>query len=296
VTARIIECTDLEYLNDPCARPSLSKSIATILVGKSCLHAWAAHPRLGGVKKTSTDVQTDGLVLHKLLLGKGAELEVLDIADYRTTRAKDLRDAAYAANKIPVKMADYKEAVEASSRMRDSFVSLGYEFTGHSEVAIEWTERVGDGEKSVEVLCRCKIDHLIVSRDSAVIYDFKKARSAHENDITRVVEDYGMDIQYVAYQRAVRALYPYVTAVPFTFLVAEFEPPYAVNHIEPDSIWEDIGHVRWDLALTKWAECLRLGSWPGYAGEHPTIITPPAWVKRRYLGDDFEMGDVGLES
>ena len=36
-----------EYLSDPCPEPSLSRSIADILMAQSPLHAWCAHPRLG---------------------------------------------------------------------------------------------------------------------------------------------------------------------------------------------------------------------------------------------------------
>ncbi len=36
------------YFADPAAQPSLTQSIAKILIEKSPLHAWHEHPRLGG--------------------------------------------------------------------------------------------------------------------------------------------------------------------------------------------------------------------------------------------------------
>jgi hypothetical protein len=294
VSARILECTDLQYLNDELSPvPTLSKTIASLIESKSTLHGWSAHPRLGGVKKQATDVQNEGAVMHKLLLGKGAEIAVINADSFRTNRAKDLRDEALAANKIPVKVADFEDQAVAASKITDAFRSLGYEFTGQSEVAIEWTETIDDKE----VLCRCRIDHLVSTTHGAILYDVKRLRSAHPDDVTRIVEDYAFDIQHVAYRRAVKAHLGrnLGTDPQFLFLLCEPEPPYAVNHIELDSLWEDIGVLRWERALRLWHGCLTSGSWPGYANASPTIITPPSWVRRKHLGDDYDMGDVGLE-
>jgi hypothetical protein len=294
MAARILDVTELEYHADPCARPSLSKSIAHLLVSRSPLHAWSAHPRLGGVRKVPTEVMNDGSVLHKLILGKGAEIEVIHVDAFRSDRAKALRDAAIAANKVPIKIADFEEISLAAVKMTDSFRALGYEFTGESEVAIEWTETTGSGSAAAQVLCRCRIDHVFLN--DGVIYDLKKVRSAHEWDATRAMDEYGHDIQYVAYRRAVAALRPQHKAPRFVFLLAEFEEPYAVNHVEPDALWEEIGNMKWGQAISTWHQCLSRGSWPGYAGAEPTIVTPPTWVSHRWLGNDFDVARFELES
>lgn len=293
MSARILNCTEEEYHADPCARPSLSKSIAHVIVSQSALHAWSAHPRLGGVRKIPTGAMNDGTVLHKLILGKGAEIEVINVDAYRTDRAKKQRDDAIAANKVPIKIADFEDISLAAGKISDSFRALGYEFKGESEVAIEWTETAGMGSTSAEVLCRCRIDHVFFA--DGVIYDVKKVRSAHEWDASRAIEEYGHDIQYVAYRRAVTALHPQRKAPRFVFLLAEFEPPYAVNHIEPDALWEDIGNMKWHQAIATWHECLSRGKWPGYAGPEPTIVTPPNWVTQRWLGNDFDVAKLELE-
>lgn len=291
MAARILDVTEEQYHADPCASPSLSKSIAHLLVSKSPLHAWSAHPRLGGVRKPPSQVMNDGTVLHKLILGKGAEIEVINVDAYRTDRSKALRDTAIAANKVPIKIADFEEISAAAVKMTASFRALGYEFTGESEVAIEWTETSADG---APVLCRCRMDHVFMDR--GVIYDVKKVKSAHEWDATRAMDEYGHDIQYVAYRRAVTALRPQHKSPRFVFLLAEFEHPYAVNHVEPDALWEDIGNMKWSQAVTSWHQCLSLGSWPGYAGREPTIVTPPTWVAHRWLGNDFDVARLELET
>jgi hypothetical protein len=292
--ARILNVTEQEYHNDPCPTPSLSKSIAHLMISKSPLHAWAAHPRLGGIRRLPTAVMNDGTVLHKLILGKGAEIEVINVDAFRTDRAKALRDAAIEANRVPVKIADYEELSQAAIKMTASFSALGYEFTGESEVAIEWTETLGSGSAAVSALCRCRIDHVFMN--DGVIYDIKKVRSANEWDATKAVEEYGHDIQHVAYRRALTALRPEHRAPRLVFLLAEFEPPYAVNHIELDAIWEDIGAMKWNKAVATWAHCLARGSWTGYAGPEPTIVTPPNWVAQRWLGNDYDVASVELES
>ena len=44
-----------EYHADPCPAPSLSRSIAKLLVERSPAHAYAAHPRLGGPRNRAID-------------------------------------------------------------------------------------------------------------------------------------------------------------------------------------------------------------------------------------------------
>src|SRR6185503_15222345 len=98
----ILNCSIDEYHNDPCETPSLSASIAKLLIDKSPMHAHAAHPRFGGEKYESSAAQDAGTLIHRLLLGAGKDIETIDADDYRTNAAKAARDAAKAAGRIPV--------------------------------------------------------------------------------------------------------------------------------------------------------------------------------------------------
>ena len=86
--AQRIDITEEDYhadkLPDWCTGPSLSNSMAKILLDKSPAHAYAAHPRLGGAGRVlpASTLQTfdAGKLAHKLLLGRGAEVVVIDAA------------------------------------------------------------------------------------------------------------------------------------------------------------------------------------------------------------------------
>src|SRR5262245_50563917 len=65
-----------EYLADPCPAPSLSASIAHILLSQSPRHAWEAHPRLNPHYEPEEAEAFDlGTAAHAYLL-EGAEVFV----------------------------------------------------------------------------------------------------------------------------------------------------------------------------------------------------------------------------
>lgn len=289
--ARILECSEKEYHADPCAVPSLSQSIAHTLVSQSPLHAWAQHPRLGKLANADDDDSegatekekwaiTAGKVIHKLLLGKGAAIEVLDVKDYRTNYAKEARDAAKAAGRIPIKAHQYQELVDASDYVREQLRDLGFELTGESEIAFEWQE---DGECG-PVICRGQLDHVHLDRPQIV--DVKKIRSAHPDMISRRIYEHGHDIQDTAYRRAVgKYLGVDPMAVDFVFLFMEENPPYAITPVRLPPSFLEIGRQRWDRAILMWERCLRNNRWPDYADGRVIQIEPQPWVLTREIGN-----------
>jgi hypothetical protein len=88
----------------PCPAPSLTQSVAKILLEKSPLHAWHAHPRLNPDYQHDDATKFDiGNIAHKMLLGRGKEIVVLeDFDDWRTKAAKEAREEAAAAGKLAV--------------------------------------------------------------------------------------------------------------------------------------------------------------------------------------------------
>lgn len=280
MTARILDVSENDYFADPCAVPSLSQSIAHRLVSESPLHAWLAHPRLGNQRGESTKALDDGTIMHKLLLGKGAAIEIIDAPDFRTKAAQSARDAAVECMKTPVLRHKYSALVEAADQLRDKCGVLGYEFGGESEVAIEWE---ADGAAG-PVLCRSRLDHVFIDR--GVIYDVKKTRSANPKYLRRNFYELGYDIQHAAYTRALAALRPdLVGRVDFVFLFLEIEPPYSVVPARPDGAFREIGAARWSRAVDIWQRCLKKGFWPGYCDRAVTLEAPP-WVAIEELGSE----------
>src|SRR4051812_34095654 len=84
--------------------PTLSASIATILVTKSPAHAYAAHPKLNPnyQRDDDDDKFALGTTSHALLL-EGLEIaDVFDFKDWRTDAAKAARAEARAAGRVPL--------------------------------------------------------------------------------------------------------------------------------------------------------------------------------------------------
>ena len=70
------------YHADPCERPSLSSSIAKILLEKTPRHAWTAHPRLNPDFAAKDESKFDlGTAVHELMLGKGVGYTIIKAAD-----------------------------------------------------------------------------------------------------------------------------------------------------------------------------------------------------------------------
>ncbi|HLF12075.1 MAG TPA: hypothetical protein VJA26_12750 [Gammaproteobacteria bacterium] len=279
--ARILTCSEAEYFADPCSVPSLSQSIAHTLITRSPLHAWAEHPRLGNVVKRSekepTKAQIRGTVLHALLLGKGFEsVRVFSYDDYRTNVAKAAKAAAIADGCTPILQPDFEEAQVAADAIRMRLAEQGCVLEGgQAEVAIEWYEEGNDGP----LLCRGRLDYLIVGENFAEIIDPKKIESADELACMRHADDYGHHIQGAAYVSAVEKLYPHLAGrVKFTFAFMEYDPPFAAVPRERDGLSRWVGEQQWNRAVKVWQQCMNSGEWPSYPIA-PLTVTP--WTMKR---------------
>lgn len=284
--ARILEVTHEQYHADPCATPSLSASIAKLLVDRSPRHAWAAHPRFGGIARESTDSMDSGTLIHRLLLGAGADLAVIDASDYRTNAAKAAREAARAEGKLPVLAPKLAEANETAAKLREQLHAFGIDLNGQSEVPIEWHESTANG---TPVLCRAMLDHVDLER--GLIWDLKTTTSAHPDSCARAMTIYGYDVQESAYRSALRHLRPELSGrEDFLFCFLELEPPHAVLAVRSDGAFRALGDARWQRAVSLWKACLESNDWPGYAVD-AVRLSPPPWALAKALSEGFDVGE-----
>lgn len=285
MAARILDVTEAQYHADPCAAPSLSQSIAHILITESPRHAWLAHPKLGGnVERVSSRVMDEGAIIHKLLLGAGAQFEMVVADDWRTKAAKEARDAIVAGGKIAILAHNFEKLRRAADRIFQNAANQGFPFGGRSELAIEFTDYADSWNQQREVLCRCRIDQV---RADHVIYDVKKVRSANPRDIARHIVEFGYDLQEHVYKRAYEKLEPDALGrSDFVFLFVEIEPPYEVVPARLDGAFREIGRIRWEKALTLWEQLLAEGSWPwpGYS-DGAISLAAPQYVINQELGE-----------
>lgn len=278
----IYDIPEADYHADPCPEPSLSRSVGKLIVARSPLHAWCAHPRLNPHHENEQKAAFDlGSACHELVLGQESSIVVVEFGDWRKKAAKDLRDEAYAAGKTPLLVHQYDEA-KAMER------SLHSQLKNHEEAALflhpdcrsEHTAIWREGE----AWCRVMMDR--IAAEGGYLFDYKTANSANPDDFgVMVVARNGYDVQDAFYRRGYKA----VTGkhAQFRFIVQETSPPYAVSVIALDPIWQEIGDAKVRDMIYMWQQCMKHDVWPGYP-DRTCYASPPFREKERWL--DGESG------
>ena len=259
--------------------PSLSASIASILVTRSPLHAWTAHPKLNPAFVRDEDPKFDvGRVAHAVIL-EGADIVYVVHADtWRTNDAKEARKYARGIGKVPLlahQLADVQAMVAAVQPQLDAHNALPALFTdGKPEQTLTWDD---DG-----VRCKARLDWL--RDDHATIDDLKTtSRSANPDAYSRNLYDVGGDVQAAFYLRGVEK----VTGKrpEFRWVIVETAPPYALSVVSPGPDVLALGAAKVDRALETWKRCLDLNEWPGYPVDVCYADMPP-WEESRWLERD----------
>lgn len=267
-----------QYHQDPCDQPSLSASIAHLLVTASPAHARAAHPKLNPDFKQEDDSKFDiGTVAHKLILEGLNVIEVVNADSWRAKWAQEARDVARAHGRVPL-LPHHAEEVERMveavwMQISDLEVDPFPFQSGDAEQTLVWDEN--------GVTCRARIDWLHPLK-RATIDDLKTtSRYANPEAWQRgPLYDHGCDLQAAFYLRGLRA----VTGVEATWrwVVVETRAPYALSVISPAASVLAIGDAKVEKALTLWKRCLETGEWPAYPRE-VVYAELPAWIESAWL-------------
>ncbi len=276
--------TAAQYHADPCASPSLSSSIAKILIEKSPLHAYCEHPQLGGTfTDDSTDEMDFGSLAHKLLLGSGADIATFEGETWRGKDASAFWDEAKAAGYIPCLLKNRLRAQEMTKGVRLQMATMGLDYVfseqgdGISEVVVIWQEG--------ETWCRAMIDRMIERNGMIELWDFKSmSQSAHPKACASRIASMGYDLQRAHYIQGVQMLRPEMAGrILWRFAFAETARPFAVTPIQLHGEWATIGVSKWCRALALWQECLKSGKWPTYTDKLLTAEAPP-WALAQEIG------------
>lgn len=263
------------YHADPCSVPSLSASIAHTLVDRSPLHAWTQHPRLNPDFAREQEPKFDlGTAAHALLLEGRNAVEVVDAKDWRTNAAKEARDAAYTAGKIPLLVKDWERVDAMVERAKSQ--ALGIHVTpplfrdGKPEQTLVWEE---DG-----VVCRALIDWL--RDDLTAVDDYKTTGNGPDAWTRRTLYGIGADIQAVFYLRGIEKLTG--KRPDWRYVVQETTAPYALFVVSLAPSVLEVAEDKVDKALALWRSCMASGDWPGYPTE-VCYAELPAWEESRWL-------------
>lgn len=273
----IYDITAADYHADPSPAPSLSASIAHVLLSQSPQHAWFAHPKLNPAFEREEDGRFDvGTAAHGYLLEGEAGFVIVHAADWRTKLAQEARADARRAGKVPL-LADQWAGVRAMA------TAAGPQLDAHEDpprpLAGGLPERTLIWQEG-DIWCRARLDWL--HEDRKMVEDLKTTGGTANPDVwTRgPLFDNGYDLQGAFYLRGLRVLFG--IEADFRFVVQETYAPYALSVIGlgPDVL--AIAEKKRRHAVEVWGYCLQTGQWPGYSTRTCYAELPP-WEEARWL-------------
>jgi hypothetical protein len=248
------------YLTDPVPGGSLSASGAKLLLPPSspAIFRWQADH--GRPNKPEFDF---GHAAHKLALGDGAPVAVIDADDWRTKAAKEAKEKAYANGEIPL-LADDWAAVQAMAKaLREHPVAsaLFEPGTGRPEQTLIWRD------EEAGVMRRSRLDWLRNTRTDRgvlIVPDYKSCYSASPEDAAKALYNNGYYRQAAWYEDGVVAV-GLADAAAFVLVMQEKFPPYQVAVYQPDQFAMAAGRRLNRKAIAVYRDCVQTGHWPGYA-------------------------------
>lgn len=277
------------YHADPCPAPSLSSSIARVLLASSPQHAWWKHPRLNAEYEPEGDDKFDlGTAAHAYLLEGDASVVVVEADDWRKKNARRARGEARMAGKVALLAGQWARVpamADAARRQLAAYDDPPTPLTaGTAEQTLIWRE--GD------VWCRARLDWL--HDDRRVVDDYKTTNaSANPDAFGRTLFGIGYDIQAAFYLRGLRAL---GHDAVFRFVVQEAFAPYALSVIGLEPAALALAERKVAHAIEAWRYCLETGRWPAYPTRTCWIELPPweetRWMEREARGRTFTPGPV----
>ncbi|MTH66731.1 PD-(D/E)XK nuclease-like domain-containing protein [Paracoccus shanxieyensis] len=186
------------YHADPCATPSLSSTLARLILNRSPRHAWTAHPRLNpdyqGKESKTFDI---GRAAHRAVLSKGGDYvaypeHVLGKGGAASTAAaKEWAEEARARGWTPLKADEIDAVHDMSGEIMGRLAAMGITFPPARSELTAIAEIDG-------VMCRAMIDHA-PEDPRQPLWDVKTTTDASPAAVMRTIMAYNYDVQAAHY-------------------------------------------------------------------------------------------------
>lgn len=268
-----LDIPSAEYFSDPCVVPSLTQSIASVLLERSPRHAALRHPRLNPAWEPYEDTKFNiGNAAHKLLIGRGKELVIVEADDWRTKAAKEARDQAHSDGNVAILAHQHVTARAMADSFREQIMTIpecapafSPGFGGHGEVVI-----IAEYEG---VMLRSMVDWM---RDTTHLDDLKTtAMSASPENLPFRMMDGEWALQAAIQERILDVLDPANAGRRHHFFyLQENDDPYEVSVAELPESTMSKGRMLLDMAINVWRDCMKNNRWPGY----PRIVHQPVYT------------------
>jgi hypothetical protein len=219
-----------------------------------------------------------GNAAHKLVLGNGPELVVIEHDTWNTKDAKAEVTAARARGAIPLKqheMQMVKDMADAIRRhpLASALLEPAY---GAPEQSGFWIDEASG------IRCRVRFDWLPSHQEGRLIIpDYKTTTNASNEAMQKDIDKYGYHQQADWYETGARALGLGDQAAELLLIAQEKKPPYAVNVIGIEFGSRLIAGAKNRRAIEIFAQCESTGYWPGYADHNPNYLPLPGYAEQR---------------
>jgi hypothetical protein len=250
------------------ALPYLSSGLCNVLLEQSPFHARHALESRDDDASEASEASDTGTAIHDLLLEGLDRIAIIDATDWRTKAAKDARDEARAAGRLPLLAPKFPQ-VEAAVRSASEFVAQsalpGLLADGEPEVTIIWEE---DG-----VSCRARPDWL--ATDLSMLLHVKTTKgSAGPLQFARTVDYMGYDVALAFYERGLATISS--AQCHHLILAIEQQPPYGCALYDLDPAKAALAASKVERAIAIWKNCVATGRWPSYS---PRVhsLEPKPW-------------------
>lgn len=254
------------------ADPSLSASGMKLLLDPGCpaLYRYERdHPQ------PPKDIFDFGHAAHRLVLGDGARLRVLDYDNWLTKAAKQARDEAREEGCVPMLPKDMERARAMADAVRRHPVAGALFRGGRPEVSLFFKD------KTTGVSLRSRLDWLDDQRKGrAIMTDLKTISTGVDLDhIERAIYDYGYHVSASQYEAAAQALDLAGPDAVATLVFVCKEPPHLVRVVQLPVDTLKLGRAKRRAAIELFKQCTVSGVWPGY----PDVAYAglPPWAQAR---------------
>jgi hypothetical protein len=279
ITAGIHTIPEADYHADPAPAPSLSSTLARLILAKSPLHAWTAHPRLNPnwepIEKKTFDI---GRAAHRAVLGRGGDYvayppELLASNGAASTKeAKAWAEEQRAEGRTVLKSDEVDLVGSMADAVQRQLAAMGIRLDPARSEMVALAEIDG-------VWCRAMIDNAPAD-PRLPLYDLKTTTDASPEALAKTIATYAYDLQAAHYL----AVWKAATGEDrkFRIVFVEKEAPYGVSVAElyrkpgDEADWFDHADALARDARRIWGECLTSGQWPCYPAR-VAVIGAPGW-------------------
>jgi hypothetical protein len=283
-----VDFDEAAYFRDPCPEPSLTQSIAKILIDQSPAHAKLEHPRLTprvAEKEPYVRAKAIGNAAHKIMTGRGRELAIAKFDNFKSGKAQEFRDEQAAAGKLVVLADDVETAHKMIFAAHGQLEALGMM---HAFNTIQ-------SPKSGEVVIAAKVDGIWLRslvdwvHTTVELFDYKSTgMSVAPHAVPAMMASAGWPIQAAMQERILDLIDPdNAGRRKFYFVAQENYEPYALTvHLMTEGTMT-MGRKMLTHAESIWRACMEIGEWPLY----PAIVhTPefPGWKESQWLTREVE--------